>query len=84
MIHRIKEYQRTIFHPKDGLTTDLCQFTEEQVTAIGAVLEPDGLSIIDAIRLCQKWNNAVMSHPTRSGVLYSYSIPFVKKERTDA
>ncbi len=84
MIHRVNDYERTIFHPDKALTTELCPFTEAQAAEIDSVLETDGLSIIDAIRLYQKWNNAALRYSTSSGVQYSYSIPFVRKKYTDA
>lgn len=84
MMHRVKKYEWTIFHPDHELISELCPFTEAQAAEIGAVLESDGLPIIHAIRLCQKWNNAAMQYPTSNNIQYSYSIPFVKKEYTDA
>jgi hypothetical protein len=84
MTHRIKEYQRTIFHPENGLTTDLFPFTEDHIIGMDIVLELDGLLIADAIRVIRKWNNIAMRYPRSSGVQYNYSIPFIKKEYSDA
>ena len=84
MTHRVKDYERTVFHPDKALITELCPFTEAQAAEIDSVLETDGLSIVNAIRLCQKWNRAALQYPTNNDIQYSYSIPFVKRERTDA
>jgi hypothetical protein len=83
-MHRIKEYHRTTFHPTDGLTTELLPFTEEQLIGMDSVLEIDGLSIITAMQLINKWNKIAIDNPPRNGIQYSYSIPFIKKEYTDA
>lgn len=84
MSHRIKEYERTIFHPDRVLTTELCPFTEAQAAEINAVLESDGLAITAAIKLCDKWNRTAEQYSKNGKFRLSYSVPFVKKERTDA
>jgi len=84
MTHRVKNYERTIFHPDKAPTSELYPFTEAQAAEIGAILESDGLSLIAAIKLCGKWNNTVERYSKNGKIRVSYSIPFVKKERTDA
>lgn len=84
MIHRVKNYERTIFHPDKAPTSELCPFTEVQAAEIGAVLESDGVSLIAAINLCGKWNNTAERYSKDGKIRVSYSIPFVRRKYTDA
>jgi hypothetical protein len=68
--HRVAKYERTI-HTETGVTKELVSFNQAQADEVGGVLEHDGLDIVLAHKLCEKW--------TRMGrykyIQYSYRIP---------
>ncbi len=77
MNHRVKSYR------VNGMTNDekntpyelKLEFTEAQAASVGTVLETDGINIIMAQKLIQKWRD----ESARSNSNRQYSIPFVKK-----
>lgn len=72
--HRVLKYEATVFYGSTGSShTALYTFTQVQADSVGGVMQPDGLDIVLARKLCEKW--------TREGKLggdikYTYCIPF--------
>ncbi|HRV18934.1 MAG TPA: hypothetical protein P5317_13110 [Myxococcota bacterium] len=82
---RVAKYKRTITNiATNKARGELVPFTTQQAMEIGAVLEHDGLAITAAIKLCDKWNRTAEQYSKNGKFRLSYSVPFVKKERTDA
>lgn len=75
-IHRVLKYEATVYYDSTGSShTRLYAFTQAQADEVGGILESDGLNIVLAQKLCEKW--------TRRGqhgdIRYSYRIPFTKR-----
>ena len=82
---RVAKYKRTITNIATNKSRgELVPFTNQQAMEMGAVLEPDGLDITAAIKLCEKWNRTAEQSSKNGKFRLSYSIPFVKKALTDA
>lgn len=72
--HRVLKYEATIYHTSTGHShTQLYSFTQPQADEVGAILESDGLNIVLAKKLCEKWTKRGMQH---DDIRYSYTIPF--------
>jgi len=71
--HRVLKYECTVHYASTGSShTGLYPFNQTQADTVGAVLEPDGISIEAAKRLVEKWNRG----GNREDIRYVYSIPF--------
>lgn len=71
--HRVLKYEATVYYGSTGSShTKQYKFTQAQADEVGAVLEPDGISILAAKRLCEKWTKL----GGRGDLRYSYRIPF--------
>ena len=70
---RVSQYERTTSNIQTGhCFVELLPFTQIQALEVGSALEPDGLSIKAAQRLCAKWNYRGRQGPLR----YSYQVVF--------
>lgn len=72
MNHRVRMYEATVYYRSTGSSsTRQYPFTQAQADEVGGVLETDGLSVVLAQKLCDRW--------TRRGqhgdIRYSYRIP---------
>ena len=73
MNHGVHKYQATVYYSSTGSShTKLYSFTQAQAAEVGGVLESDGLDIILAQKLCEKWTR----RGNHGDIRYSYSIPF--------
>ena len=71
--HRVLKYEATVYYASTGSShTKQYAFTQAQADEVGAVLETDGINIIAAQKLCEKWTR----RGNRSDIRYSYRIPF--------
>ncbi len=73
MPRRVKKYEGTVYYSSTGSSqTKLYEFTQEHADTVGGVLEEDGLNIVLAEKLCEKWNRRGQHVDIR----YTYRIPF--------
>lgn len=73
MNHRVLKYECTVHYTSTGSShTKLYPFTEAQANECGGVLETDGLNIVLAQKLCEKWTR----RGQHSDIRYNYRIPF--------
>ena len=73
MHHRVLKYEATVYYGSTGSSmTRQYAFTQEQADEVGGVLETDGLSIVLAKKLCEKWTR----RGNHGDIRYSYNIPF--------
>ena len=78
--HRVRKYEATTYYTSTGSThTSQYAFTQAQADEVGGVLEPDGLNIVLAQKLCDNWTK----RGGRSSVRYSYRIPFVASKSAE-
>jgi hypothetical protein len=72
---RVNKYEATVYHSSTCSShTKLRPFTQAQADEVGAVLETDGINIVAAQRLCEKWTK----RGSRGDIRYSYRVPFCK------
>ena len=71
--HRVRKYEATVYYGSTGSSmTKQYAFTQAQADEVGGVLEIDGLDIILAKKLCEKWTR----RGQHTDIRYSYRIPF--------
>jgi len=69
--NRVTEYEGTVYYSSTGSShTKMYPFTKEHADAIGGVLEPDGLNIELAQKLCDKWTK----RGNRGDIRYTYRL----------
>lgn len=82
--YRVSKYRRITTNLTTGeVISELCPFTEGHADECGAVLEPDGVAIESAIKLCKKWN-ATSKRYSSLDFEVRYMIPLVRQELTNA
>jgi len=70
---RVNQYERITTNTEKGTCfVEILPFTEVQALEAGSVLEPDGLSVEAAKRLCAKWTDLGKHGSLR----YSYQVVF--------
>jgi hypothetical protein len=75
---RVKSYEATAYYTSTGSSnTSIHKFTQAQADDVGGVLETDGLNIILAPKLCDKWTR----RGNHTSIRYSYRIPFCPTPR---
>lgn len=68
---RVTHYHATVYYAAAGSSHSKdCPFTQAQADEVGGVLEPDGLNINLAVKLCEKWTR----RGNHSDIRYSYSL----------
>lgn len=76
MAHRVLEYECTVHYPSTGSShTKQYPFTQVQADEVGGVLEPDGLNIVLAQKLCDMWTR----RGQHTSIRYSYWIPLTPR-----
>lgn len=76
--HRVLQYEATVYHSSTGSShTKLYPFTQAQADEAGTVLETDGIDLMAAIRLCEKWTR----RGNHASIQYTYRIPFVPNKK---
>jgi len=81
--YRVNKYKRLVTNLTTGeLISELCPFTEVHANECGAVLEPDGIAIESAIKLCKKWNGMSKRYGSPDFEV-AYTIPLVRQELTN-
>lgn len=66
---RVKSYTASVYYKSSGSSnTKQYPFTQEQADEVGAVLEPDGINIEAAHKLCNKWTRL----GNRGDIIYRY------------
>jgi hypothetical protein len=71
--HRVLKYEATVYYSSTGSSmTKQYPFTQAQADEVGGVLESDGLNILLAKKLCEKWTQ----RGQHGDIRYSYRIPF--------
>lgn len=72
MNHRVRKYEATVYYGSTGSSsTSQYSFTQAQADEVGGVLEADGLDIVLAQKLCDRWTRRGQHESIR----YSYRIP---------
>lgn len=70
---RVKNYQGTTYYTSTGSSfTKLYPFTHEHADSVGGVLEEDGLDVVLAQKLCNKWTIRGRGESIR----YSYQVVY--------
>lgn len=70
---KVDKYEATAYYTSTGSShTKLYAFSEAQAAEIGAVLEEDGIDIVAAQRLCEKWTK----RGQHTSIHYTYRIPY--------
>lgn len=73
---RVLKYEATTYHTStDSSHIGLYPFTQAQADEIGATLEPDGIDLETAQRLCEKWTR----RGKHASIRYTYRIPFTQE-----
>ena len=77
--HRVLHYEGTVYYASTGSShTNLYPFTQAQADEVGAVLEPDGIPLLSAIKLCEMWTR----RGKHESIRYSYRIPFTQVSKS--
>ena len=77
---RVARYEATVYYSSTGSShTKLYPFTQAQADEVGAVLETDGINIVAAQQLCEKWTK----RGTHGDIRYTYRIPFCKAHNAE-
>lgn len=73
MTHRrVLKYEATAYYTSTGSSsTSLYPFTQAQADDMGGVLEPDGLDIVLAQKLCDMWTR----RGDHTSIRYTYRVP---------
>lgn len=73
--HRVQKYECTVHYTSTGSShTKQYAFTEAQAAEIGTVLQKDGIAILAALSLCERWTKRGQG----DSVQYRYRIPLVE------
>ena len=77
---KVRQYVRIVRNVSTGDSyTEVETFTQVQASEIGAVVEPDGLNVVAAQRLCARWTRL----GSYGSIQYSYA-PHYADEDTQA
>lgn len=77
---KVQQYIRTVRNVSTGDSyTEVETFTQVQASEFGAVVEPDGLNVVAAQRLCDHWTKL----GSYGSIQYSYA-PHYADEDTQA
>ena len=67
----VKHYEGTVYYTSTGSSsTRKYSFTQEQASEVGGVLEPHGLDIVLASKLCAQWTR----RGQHKSIRYSYNL----------